>query len=76
MKRITWGCDSCGKEADGAMPPFGWVEASFFDNKADKYRRYCFSSYRCLIDWATKQDEYYGAKLTDNTVGVKKVVRD
>ena len=52
MKRITWGCDTCGVEANGTMPPLGWVEASFFDHKADKYRRFCFCSYACLVRWA------------------------
>ncbi|MFC1956411.1 hypothetical protein ACFLWZ_07870 [Chloroflexota bacterium] len=59
MKRIKWGCDTCGKEADGPTPPFGWVEASFFDSKTDKYRRFCFCSYRCLSLWSQDKTKYY-----------------
>ena len=67
MKRITWGCDGCGKEAQGAMPPFGWVEASYYDKKAESYRRFAFCCYGCLIKWAEEQESRLAVAHAQNT---------
>ena len=74
-KKVLWNCDNayCNRQEQAWELPTGWLSLVF--TNAGREYRYCFCSYRCLIDWATKQDEYYRAKLADNTVGVKKVVR-
>jgi hypothetical protein len=58
VKKITWGCDVCRKEANGVSPPFGWVESSYFDQRAEKYRRFVFCSYKCLDAWALGRHKY------------------
>ena len=63
-KKITWICDECGNKATNFVIPAGWLEASFYAN--EKFYRYCFCSYSCLVNWAEKRRSHYGNRFADN----------
>ena len=67
-KKVLWNCDTagCSHQKQAGELPTGWLSLVFV-NSGKEYR-YCFCSYHCLIGWATKQDEYYRAKSTDNRI--------
>ena len=54
MKVVYWRCDceNCNKQAEGYVIPQGWLEASFYDKRYQKFRRYCFCGYTHLAEWA------------------------
>jgi len=64
-KRIIWGCDTCRIEAEGTAPPPGWIEASYWDRKSEKYRRFAFCSQPCAMRWLEERYEYYNRRRAE-----------
>jgi len=56
MPIITWICEECRREQQGAMrPPEGWCEISFWNG--ERFIRFSFCSYRCAGQWCGNRYE-------------------
>ncbi|MFC1910046.1 hypothetical protein ACFLXC_01985 [Chloroflexota bacterium] len=65
-KKVVWHCDNtdCNAQEQAWELPAEWLSLVFIN--IGKEYRYCFCTYRCLIDWAVKRDEHYKANLANN----------
>jgi len=70
-KNVLWNCDStvCKSQEQAWELPLRWLSLVFINS--NKEYRYCFCSYKCLIDWANKQAKYYESELDEDAVHSK-----
>ena len=69
-KKITWVCDQCNQRGEGYVPPDGWIQATFFNIKTQKFQRYELCCYACLTAWAESREQYYQNKFEKEQVKI------